>query len=91
MSKNVWTAGVALIVGCAAGLVGKEAIVPTAGAQLHGKQFLNRCIDVKWEDISDKSHLRPDLGAKGWELVTLTSAMQRGTTRLIACFKREVP
>lgn len=83
-------AGLTLIVGCGAGVVGKEILVPIAGAQVEGQQFQHQCVDLKWEDISEESELRPDLGSEGWELVSFTSAIQRGTTRIIACFKRQV-
>ncbi len=91
MTKAVGLIGMALVVGCAAGVVGKELIVPTAGAQALGKRFEHRCANLKWGELDDGAELRPDFGAEGWELVTFSSAMQGGTTRIFACFKRELP
>ncbi|MFW6067902.1 MAG: hypothetical protein ACOC97_06165 [Myxococcota bacterium] len=49
---------------------------------------------MKWDDVLGQQNLRPDLGDAGWELATFVSAEQKGfgrtTTRIVACFKRQV-
>lgn len=80
--------------GCAAGAVARDVVVPIAGAQAEGKAFQHQCHELKWEDVLDKQELMPELGKAGWELATFVSAEKKGammtTTRIVACFKREV-
>lgn len=94
MSKGVVITCLALFVGCAAGVVGKEVLVPIAGAQAQGKKFQHICSELKWDDVLGEKTLRQDLGDQGWELATFVSAEQKGgwgnSTRIVACFKREV-
>lgn len=90
MNKGMWIASVGLMIGCAAGVVGKEVLVQSADAQVSGVAFRHRCVDLKWDEVLSGKELRPDLGKAGWELATLTSAVQGGTMRIFACFKREV-
>lgn len=94
MNKSVLVASVGLMIGCAAGVVGKEVLVPIAGAQANGTAFQHRCVELKWDDVLGDGELRPELGKDGWELATFVSAEQKGfggtSTRIVACFKRAV-
>jgi len=81
----------ALILGCAAGLVVNEAIEPPARAYT-GPTFEHRCTRVLWEDI-DKPTITNDLGSQGWEMVAMSTAVKPGfvaTVEVITCFKRPV-
>lgn len=94
MNKATLLASVGLLVGCAAGAVAKDVLVPIAGAQANGAVFQHRCVDLKWDEVLADGELRPELGKAGWELATFVSAEQKGfgggSTRIVACFKRQV-
>jgi hypothetical protein len=79
----------ALVVGCAAGLVVNEAIETPATAYT-GSTFEHRCTKILWKDI-DSASITNDLGAQGWEMVAMSTAVKKGfteTVEVIACFKR---
>jgi hypothetical protein len=80
----------ALVLGCAAGLVVNEAIEPPARAYT-GPTFEHRCTKVLWEDI-DKPTITNDLGPKGWEMVAMSTAVKKffggESVEVITCFKR---
>jgi hypothetical protein len=79
--------GLALMLGVAAGAVGRSALAPVAEAQA-SKRYQHYCLNLKWADVDGKQ-LRPDMGKQGWELATL-SIGGSGVARIVACFKREV-
>jgi hypothetical protein len=94
MKRNVTLALVALLIGCGAGAAGHHVFVPPAGAQVAGKAFQHTCRELKWEQVLGDQELQSELGKAGWELATFVSAEEKGfggtTTRIVACFKREV-
>src|SRR5690606_21808468 len=95
MKKNPVLIAIALLVGCGAGAAVHNVVMPVAGAQAHGSRFQHHCTEVKWDQVLGEQEFRPELGAAGWELVTFVSAEKKGfggsgTTRIVACFKREV-
>lgn len=71
-----------------------NTIIPPAGAQTAGKKFQHHCEELKWDDVLGQQELRSELGREGWELATFMTAEMKGgfgtTTRIVACFKREV-
>ena len=94
MNAKYLTAAVCLVVGCAAGAAMDDVVVPIAGAQASGKKFQAHCEELKWDEVLGQQELKPELGQAGWELATFVSAeMKNGfgtTTRIVACFRREV-
>lgn len=87
------TAVACLLIGCAAGAAANHAIATPPGAQVDGKRFQHKCIELKWDDVLGVQDLAPQMGAQGWELATFVSAERKGafntTTRIVACFKRQ--
>ena len=81
----------ALVIGCAAGLVVNDAIEPSAAAY-KGETFEHRCTSDFWEDMDEPS-LSGSLGQQGWEMVAMT-AVKTGLSgkclQVIACYKRRV-
>lgn len=94
MNTKYLTGILCLALGCAAGAAMDDVVVPIAGAQASGKQFQAHCEELKWEDVLGKQELKPDLGQQGWELATFVAAEMKGgfgtTTRIVACWRREV-
>jgi hypothetical protein len=93
MNKSVLVA-LALLVGCGAGAAVHNVVMPVAGAQGQHTIFQHHCTEVKWAEVMGEKEFRPEFGGAGWELVTFVSAEKKGfggpTTRIVACFKREV-
>ena len=94
MNRTTMIATLCLMLGCAAGAAVRQAAVAPAGAQVQGKKFQHLCQELTWEEVLGSKDLKPDLGAQGWELATFVSAEKKGfggpTTRIVACFKREI-
>lgn len=95
--KKLSLVGLALMIGCGAGMAARDLWMPPASAQAPVKQFQHFCSELKWDEVLGEQELRPEFGREGWELVTFVSAEQkRGLggsstyTRIIACFKREL-
>lgn len=59
------------------------------------KRYEHRCTELSWEEVLGNQPLKADLGKNGWELATFVSAEKKAfggpTTRIVACFKREIP
>lgn len=95
--KKFTLVGLALMIGCGAGMAARDFWRPAATAQPPAKQFQHFCTELKWDEVLGEQELRPEFGLEGWELATFVSAEQkRGLggghtyTRIIACFKRQI-
>jgi hypothetical protein len=93
MNRTTAITFIALTLGCAVGATAQSVVLPLARGQTT-KKFQHHCQELKWDEVLDQQNLLPEYGDAGWELATFVSAEKKGafntTTRIVACFKREV-
>ena len=81
----------ALIIGCAAGVVMHDTVEKEAVAYT-GTTWEHKCTKLTWDDF-EGNPVKTGFGQEGWEMVSVASVYKGqgigATTEVFACFKRQ--
>ncbi len=77
---------ITFLIGCGAGTVVQQVLVPPAQARINPQRWQYHCEKVMWMAPEELTLLFNRFGAEGWEL-SMPYAKEQGGT-LGACFKR---